>query len=459
MTLLHPTPQVTREPDDPPSTARKYLTLGFAALCPLVAGYAVVAALLALVSSLGSSGPFDTVDVLLAAGPGWLAAAHVPIEIGGHPLGVLPLLLTLFLLLLAQRASAAAAGRLGPGRPRDALPLVASVAGTHGVFGLVVALRSGSEPVTAAPAVAFFGCAALGAVAALLGARDTYGITAAVRSRMDSGAALGIRAGLHGLGALFCAGALLLLVALSTSLRTAGDLLAGTAPGVGGGIGLVLLCVVYLPNAVIGATAFLLGPGFSIGAVQATPFGLTAGGVPGLPLLAALPESAARWWPALLALPVAAGALVGLRARGEPDLRTRMRAVSVGALVVGSACLVLAALAGGQLGTGAFTPVTVPAGLLAVAGFGWTAIAGALVVLPGAQRRLRPVPEDPALDPEPDEADVDDLTEDEFAHEEPDEPVAEADVEPELEDVEAEEEEFPPDELGPPAGRTAPDRD
>lgn len=468
MTLLHPTPQVTREPDDPPSTARTYLTLGLAALCPLVVGYAAVAALLALVSTLASSAPFDTAGVLLAAGPGWLAAAGAPISIGGHPLGVLPLLLTLLLLQLARRAAAAAAGRLGPGRPRDALPLIVAVAATHAAFGLVVALCGGSGPVTAVPAVAFLCCGALGAFGALLGASDAYGIASAAWTRMDSAAALGIRAGLRGLGALLCAGGLLFLVALLTSLPTAGDLLASTAPGLGGGVGLVALCLAYLPNAVIGATAFALGPGFSLGAVHAGPFGYTAGEVPGLPLLAALPESAAPWWPALLALPLAVGALVGWCARREPDLRTRMRAVSVGALVVGSGCLVLAALAGGSLGTGAFTPVTIPAGLLAVAGFGWTVVPAALVALPGAWRWTR------RETAEPD--DLEAFEEETFEEatfqekpEEPDEPV-ELDEPAEPEELDEPDEmaagpgadedpEFPPDDLGPPKGRTPSDRD
>lgn len=464
MTLLHPSPQVTREPDERPSAARKALIVGLAALSPLIAGYAAVAALLALVTALASNEPFDTGGVLLAAGPGWLTAAHVPVEIGAHPLGVLPLLLTVFLVLLVRQGAGAAADRLGPGRPSDALPIVLSVTGSHAVFGLLVALLSGSQPVTAEPALAFFACGAFAAIGALLGVWHSFGISGALRSKMDDGVELGIRGGLLGLSALFGAGALVFLVALLASLPTAGDLLTGTAPGVGGGIGLVLLSVAYLPNVLIGATAFVLGPGFVIGGVRGSPFGFTGGDVPGLPLLAALPESTAKWWPLLLVLPVAVGALVGRHARGVPDLRTRLRAVSVAALVVGSGCLVLAALAGGTLGSGAFARVGMPAGLLAVAGFGWTALPGALVALPGALRRerARPVPEHP--EPVPEE-DLDEAGEPE-PDQEPEDQEPEAVHEPEAghepdaaHEPEPEEPEFPPDDLGPPKGRTTAERD
>ena len=62
------------------------------ALGPLITGYAVVAALLALITVTAENTQFSTLDVLLAAGPGWLAAHQVPIAINGHPLGLLPLL-------------------------------------------------------------------------------------------------------------------------------------------------------------------------------------------------------------------------------------------------------------------------------------------------------------------------------------------------------------------------------
>ncbi|MGH3624084.1 MAG: cell division protein PerM, partial [Sciscionella sp.] len=258
MTLLQSPPQTQDESERPPVTSSRgasVRTLGLAALCPLLAGYAALAALLALVSALASDASFAANNVLLAAGPGWLAAWHVPIEIDGRPLGVLPLLLTGLVLLLAERAAAGTADRLGPGRPMDAIPPVAAIAGAHAVFGGLIALLCGSGPVTAAPAAAFFTCGVLAALAATFGVRRRYGLVDAVVERMDTAVRLGLRTGRIALLALFGAGALVFLVAVVASFGTVRGLFARTAPGVGNEFGLLLLSLGYLPNVLIGATS------------------------------------------------------------------------------------------------------------------------------------------------------------------------------------------------------------
>ncbi|MGH3621059.1 MAG: cell division protein PerM, partial [Sciscionella sp.] len=174
------------------------------------------------------------------------------------------------------------------------------------------------------------------------------------------------------------------------SFGTVRGLFARTAPGVGNEFGLLLLSLGYLPNVLIGATSFVAGPGFSIGSVRASPFGVVGGPLPGLPALGALPEHPADWWPVLLLLPVLVGVLVGWRCRDAGDVPTTMRAVGVAALLSGSGGLVLAGLAGGALGGGVFGPVEVPAGLLAVAMFSWVALPGVVTALLGAPRPVRP---------------------------------------------------------------------
>lgn len=392
MTLLQSSPQAPDQSERPASTrsrATGWHALCLAALCPLVAGYAVLVALLALVSALASNSSFSATSVLLAAGPGWLAAWHVPIEIDARPLGVLPLLLTGMVLLLAERAAAGAADRLGPGRPVDAIPLIATVAGAHAVFGGLIALLCGSGPVTAAPAAAFFTPGVLATLAAAFGVRGRYGLLAAVTDRMDAAVRLGLRTGRIALLVLFAVGALVFLVAVVASFGTARRLFADTAAGAGDGFGLLLLSLGYLPNVLIGTTSFIAGPGFAIGSVQASPFGLIGGPLPGLPVLGALPEQPADWWPLLLLLPVLVGVFVGWCCREVSDVPTKVRAVGVAALLVGSGCLVLAALAGGALGGGVFGPVEVPAGLLAVATFCWIALPGAATALLAVPRPVR----------------------------------------------------------------------
>ncbi|MGH3744441.1 MAG: cell division protein PerM [Mycobacteriales bacterium] len=187
----------------------------------------------------------------------------------------------------------------------------------------------------------------------------------------------GLLAGALGLVALVAAGSIMYAFALTASVGTAGELFRQIAPGAGSGFGLWLLSLCYLPNALVGGLAFISGAGLDVGAVQLSPFLFSGGNVPAMPLLAALPERFAAWWPAVLILPLVVGILVGFSVRrSSPDPLVRLRVVGVAGLVVAVGCLVLAAAASGALGDGA---VTVPAGRLALLGLGWIVVPAAVV--------------------------------------------------------------------------------
>jgi hypothetical protein len=161
---------------------------------------------------------------------------------------------------------------------------------------------------------------------------------------------------------------------------------------------MLLLSLAYLPNVLIGALSFAVGPGFSIGALVVRPLAFHPGPVPGLPLLGAVPAQSAPWWMVVLLLPALVGFGVGWvcrqvadpvsarsrRASAEPRpdrALGRLRAVGIAALVVAFGCLVLAAFAGGTVADGPFNPVTVAAGLLALSALGWIGIVGAITAL------------------------------------------------------------------------------
>jgi hypothetical protein len=159
----------------------------------------------------------------------------------------------------------------------------------------------------------------------------------------------------------------------------------------------------YLPNVLVGALSFAVGPGFSLGALVVRPLAFHPGPVLGLPLLGAVPVRSAPWWVAVLLLPVAVGVGVGWacrrvtdpvparsrrgNAQPRPDRALgRLRAVGVAALVVAFGCLVLAAFAGGTVADGPFNPVTIAAGLLALSALGWIGIAGAITAVVAGPR-------------------------------------------------------------------------
>ncbi|WP_158844632.1 cell division protein PerM [Saccharothrix deserti] len=427
------------------SRAERVRVLTMTAAGSVVIGYAAVAALLALISSTAAHASFSTTGVLTAAAPGWLVAHHVPLRFDGGQLGMLPLLPTALVMLLVYRAAAGAADRLGLFEPLQARSVVFSIAGAHAVVGGMIAFLMGDDgSVRATPAVAFFGCAAVSGVAAVAGVAQRCGLVEVVFERVDPVARRGLRAGALALFALTAAGALLLALGLAFSWSTTAVLFDQSGGTIGTGLGIWLLCLAYLPNAVVGALSYVVGAGFSIGSVVVGPLEFTGGPVPAVPLLAALPEEQLSYLPLVLVLPGVVGVLVGLSLRDAAETpRSRVRAVLVAAVTAGVGTLVLAAIAGGALGGGVFNPVTIPAGLLAVLTFGWITVPGAVVAWfsgPRPPRVVETVPEDEDEDVAEDTAEDladDDEYDDEAEYEEDDvEDVEELEEEAEEEDEE-----------------------
>ncbi|GAA3165733.1 MULTISPECIES: DUF6350 family protein [Streptomyces] len=189
--------------------------------------------------------------------------------------------------------------------------------------------------------------------------------------------------------ALLGCGAALTLVGL---VRHAGaarhDLLVLAPDWVGRGT-VLLLCLALLPNAAVWGAAYALGPGFTAGAgALAGPLGTSAPpALPRFPLLAALPEpgpgTPLTW--SVAAGPLLAGVLLGryvAHAAARPDAggpwrrRTTLGVAALAAGTCGAMTALLAALAGGALGTGSlalFGPAWWLTGLAATA---WTALTG-----------------------------------------------------------------------------------
>ncbi|MGZ3142238.1 cell division protein PerM [Lentzea chajnantorensis] len=374
------------------SRAERMRVLAAAAVGSVVVGYAAVAALLALITATATYADFDTAGVLTGAAPAWLAAHHVPLRFEAGQLGVLPLLPTALLMLLVGRTAAGTADRLGLYEPLQARSVVLSISGAHAVVGGMIALLMGDDGlVRATPAVAFFGCAAVSGVAATVGVARRCGLVELVFDKLDPVAFQGLRSGFMALFALFSAGALAVAAGLAISWPRTAELFADAGPSVGVGLGVWLLCLGYLPNAVVAGLSYVAGSGFSMGLVEVTPLTFTGGQVPGVPLLAAMPEGEHLLSPAVLVVPPLIGAFVGWTCRKVSDRPTsRLRAVLVAAITAAVGSLVLAATAGGRLAGGAFDPVTIPAGLLGLLVALWVLVPGALVAwLAGA--RVKPV--------------------------------------------------------------------
>jgi hypothetical protein len=399
-------------PDVELSRAARVRVLLAAALGPLVTGYAAVVTVLILVTLTAGRTAFSGGGVLLAAGPGWLAAHQVQLGIGGHPLGVLPLLPTLGAVALAARTASGAAQRLGCRSPREALPVFLTITGAHALFGLVIALCARGSPVTVNPLLAFAMPGLLAALASAVGVFRGCGLPDVVAERLDPPALRGVRAGAAGLAVLVACGAAVFTIATAWSWSTVADMYE---PAFGSSFGLFLLSVLYLPNAVTAALSFVTGPGFSVGDLNVGMFGYRGGAVPGIPLLGGLPGHHSAWWPALLVLPAATGVLVGWTLRKvDADPAQRIRTVAVAGVVVALGCVVLGTLAGGRLGDGPFDPVSVPVGVASVVAFCWIVIPGSFVAFFAGEHEP-PAPPPEALEDNQAFEDADDVDAEEAA--------------------------------------------
>lgn len=168
------------------------------------------------------------------------------------------------------------------------------------------------------------------------------------------------------LATLAAAGALLAGISLAVHLHEAALLERDLAPGPVGTLLLVLLQLGYLPNAVIWAIAFLIGPGFAFGAATVVaPTGSALAQLPDFPMLAALPpglHAAVPGWiePTVLAAPYLAGVLGGLLlVRAAPALAldaAPLWGLACG-VVSGGLLGLLAAVSGGPLGDGRLAAV------------------------------------------------------------------------------------------------------
>ncbi|SNR37597.1 hypothetical protein SAMN06265360_10450 [Haloechinothrix alba] len=336
--------------------------------------------MLAGIAATAAQADASVPGVLRAAGPGWLAVYQVPVSIDGHELGVLPLAATAAIFALVAKVAHGAVGRLGATDPPYPLMVIAVISTAHGLAGGGLGLLVRPESVTVETGAAVVVPALLAGLAATVGAARRVDPRDHVRAHIDEAAVRGLRAGLLGIAGLVAAGMLVLLVSAALSVGTARDTFAEYAPGAGSGLGMLLLSAVYLPNAALSGLAFVTGPGFSIGPVSVSPFGLTGGALPGMPLLAAVPEQYAAWWPALLALPACAGVLVGwVLRRSDPQPVVRLRSVTVAGVCTAFGCLVLTSMAGGQLGDGGIGAMEIPAALVSLAAFGWIAVPAGVV--------------------------------------------------------------------------------
>lgn len=315
----------------------------------------------------------------------WLLAHGADIAAGGVVVAVTPLGLMAVAGLCCWHAGSWAGRRAAVSSLREVGAVVVALALTYTAIGAGLTLLGSTDGASIGLVSMVPGVLGLSTVAGAGGVLRAAGHGRLVHDRL----AFPSRAVLSGV----CAGAALLGAAGVTTLGITiavdgagfAALTERLAPGWTAGLGLFILSLLLLPNAALYAVAVLLGPGFAVGAgTTVSAFGVSLAQVPGLPLVAGLPDQPAVPLGAFLALVIpglsglAVGAVVARRVDDLDDLDGN----EIGPLLAGGwaavAGLTLAVglgvaqwLAGGSLGEGALAMIGAPplATTIAAAGF------------------------------------------------------------------------------------------
>jgi Family of unknown function (DUF6350) len=319
----------------------------------------------------------------------WLLGHGSRLQLAEGTIGIVPLGVTAVVGWLSLRGGRWAATVAEAGRPLDAVNAAATFACAYTATVLAVVLVAAdptADPSLLRPlavaAVLTFGAAVVGALRVadrddLLGER----VPEELRALWSGLVAGGI--------ALLAAALVAALVSLAVHLGALREMLAALDPGVVGGLLLLLVCVLVLPNAVLFGVAVLLGPGVSIGAgTSVTLSEVSVGPMPAVPWFAAVPSSGSQpaALSALAAVPLLCGMVAGVRAvRRYPVLgydRAALRGVLSG-VGCGLVLAALVALSGGAIGPGRMTevgPDVWPCAAVAVAALGVGGLVGGLGV-------------------------------------------------------------------------------
>lgn len=315
-----------------------------------------------------------TTDALHVGAVLWLVSHGSRLTLAGVPLGIVPLTLTLgvaWVLLRCGRWAGRTAADVDDDR---ALALAATtLTGLYVVLGVVTCLVAGTGSASPGLGRTILGTLLLAGTAGTAGLVSGSGRRQSVSDRVPGW----VRAMLHGaartVATLLAFSAVLVMAMFLLRLGDAGRMLSALHLGAGDYVMYAVATLAVAPNAVLLGSAYVLGPGFAVGAgTLVSPSVVCLGPVPAFPLLAALPPAGTppTWVLAVLAVPVVAavvGAVVAQRAYGVTAYdSSALRGFGSG-LVAAVVTTVLVALAGGPMGTGRLADIGAPLGSVLVA--------------------------------------------------------------------------------------------
>lgn len=358
--------------------------------------------------------------VLIFAARIWLLAHGVPAEVGPVTLSVVPLGLTLCIAVVASGVAGFAAQQLLHSRSvssaelsqRDRRALSLRVAGVFSAsyVGSALVVSAVASPAGMA-ARAMIGAFLVAAVSGLVGAARVIGweLTAELPQWLRVVPKAVAAAQL----VMIATSATVLAVALIRHHNRVEALHTGLDPGVLGGILLLGVQLLWLPNFIIWCGSWALGAGLQLGTGSIiAPSQTTTGLLPSIPVLGAVPapgpgSGSALWWLASGAVAggVAAWVVVAARRRARFDEVALVGGLS--GMLAGLVFCLLGGLSSGDLGGNRLIDLGPRIPELLVMGPTVMGISGLLVGLVAGLTRSEPPAEAPTAEAMPSDDDLD----------------------------------------------------
>jgi hypothetical protein len=316
-------------------------------------------------SDAGAHG--DTRDAIRVGADAWLLAHGSTLELAGATITAVPLGLTALCLYVSHRLGRWAGLTSAPEDRAGTGLAVVVLAGLYGVVALLTALLASTDAAETGLGRAFVGGVVVGLIGGGSGLAATSASVRAARDRLPATVRAVATGTLAVVLLMLAAGSALVVTALLLDLGEAANVLSRLHPDAAGAGLYTLVVAGAAPNAALLGGAYLLGPGFAVGAgTLVSPAMVVLGPVPAFPLLAALPPTGPgpAWASALVGLPVllsgVAAALVVRRHPAAGYETGALRGLASG--VLGGAVLTgLVVVAGGSVGPGRMAHVGAPA--------------------------------------------------------------------------------------------------
>lgn len=321
-----------------------------AAVLAAAVGFAVVAAVTVL---LWAAGPHPGEGLGAApfrgAAAWWLLGQHATATVPAGTFGLAPGALMAALALLNVRTVTWASRVSGAHTAGAAVAVAAGFVAAHAILAVAAAgFGTGTGP-TVAPSDALRAGAVFAAATAGFGAALQTDAVLLIASRITRRVRPALRAGAASVAVLLAGGSAALGVSLAVHHDRTAALFESVGGGTSGALGVLALCLLYLPNAVLWAVGLAAGPGFALGAGSGVDLtGARTGALPSFPLLGALPEPGGLppYAYLLAAVPLAAGAVAGWTARPAAGPRSWGEVLALPLLAAAGAAAVTGTLAG-----------------------------------------------------------------------------------------------------------------